>query len=146
MIADLSADRAEPRLRCPPMRRLGGGFLAALVVAAVAAAATTPPLPLHVLKRSAHGYDKLPAVAKGVGAVSVSRRVATAIDKKHNGYLVYVTVMKDKSVCAVLLQGRSYSARCTPQFAMFTSTSRTFSVVKGLIGGVAADGIKKVVL
>jgi len=120
--------------------------VAALVIAAVATAATTPALPLHVLKRPAHGYDKLPAVAKGVGAVKVSRRVATAIDKKHNGYLVYVTVMKDKSVCAVLLQGRSFSARCTSQFAMFTPTTRTFSVVKGLIGGVAADGVTKVVL
>jgi hypothetical protein len=120
--------------------------VAALVVAAVATAATTPSLPLHVLKRPAKGYDKLPTVAKGVGAVKVSRRVATAIDKKHNGYLVYVTVMKDKSVCAVLLQGRSFSARCTPQFAMFTPTTRTFSVIKGLIGGVAADGVTKVVL
>ena len=128
------------------MRLLGGGFLAALVVAAVAAAATTPPLPLHVFKRPAHSYDKLPAVAKGVGAVKVSRRVATAVDKKHNGYLVYVTMMKDKSVCVVLAQGRSYSARCALPASMFSSTTRTFSVIKGLIGGVVADGVKKVVL
>ncbi|HEX6762036.1 MAG TPA: hypothetical protein VF094_04475 [Gaiellaceae bacterium] len=128
------------------MRLLGGGFLAALVIAAAAAAATTPPLPLHVLKRPAHGYDKLPSTVKGLGAVQESRRVATAVDKKHNGYLVYVTLMKDKSLCVVLAQGRSYSARCSLPAALFSSTTRTFSVVKGLIGGVAADGVKKVVL
>ena len=84
------------------MRLLGGGFLAALVVAAAAAAATSPPLP--VFQRSAHAYDKLPAVAKSVGAVQVSRRVATAIDTKRRPYLVYATLMKDKSVCVLLVQ------------------------------------------
>ncbi len=126
------------------MRLLGGGFLAALVVAAAAAAATSPPLP--VFQRSAHAYDKLPVVAKSVGAVQVSRRVATAIDTKKRPYLVYATLMKDKSVCVLLVQSDSYRARCAPGTALFAPGRDTFSVIKGLIGGVAATTVKKVVL
>lgn len=126
------------------MRLLGGGFLAALVVAAAAAAATSPPLP--VFQRSAHAYDKLPVVAKSVGAVQVSRRVATAIDTKKRAYLVYATLMKDKSVCVLLVQSDSYRARCAPGTALFAPGRETYSVIKGLIGGVAATTVKKVVL
>jgi hypothetical protein len=128
------------------MRRLGGGFLAALVLAATAAAATAPALPLRVFKRPAHAYDKLPAVARKVGAVQAARRVATALDAKRRPYLVYVTRMKDKSVCTLLVQSSSYRARCAPASALFDHSRRTFSVIKGLIGGIAADGVTKVVL
>jgi hypothetical protein len=144
MIADGSANRLGLRLRCPPMRLLGGGFLAALVIAAAAAAATSPPLP--VFQRSAHAYDKLPAVAKKVGAVKTSRRVATALDTKKRPYLVYATLMKNKSVCVLLVQSNSYRSRCVPSAALFERGRDTFSVIKGLIGGVAATTVKKVVL
>jgi hypothetical protein len=127
------------------MRLLGGGFLAALVVAAVATAATSPT-PLAAFKRSAHNYDKLPAVAKSVGKVQVSRRIATAVDTKRRPYLVYATLMKDNSVCILLVQSDSYRARCAPGSALFTPGRDTFSVIKGLIGGVANSNVKKVVL
>lgn len=126
------------------MRLLGGGILAALMLAAAAAAASAPPL--HAFKRKAHAYDKLPAVAKSVGAVRVSRRVATALDTKKRPYLVYATEMKDKSICVLLVQSNSYSARCAPGFALFAPGRQTMSVIKGLIGGVASDNVKKVVL
>jgi hypothetical protein len=144
MIAEGSANCSGLWLRCPPMRLLGGGFLAALVVAAVAAAATSPTLP--VFKRGAHAYDKLPKIAKSVGAVQVSRRVATALDTKKRPYLVYATLMKDKSTCVLLVQANSYRARCTPSGALFTRGRYTFSVIKGLIGGVADTTVKRVVL
>jgi hypothetical protein len=143
MIADRSANRSGLWLRCPPMRLLGGGFLAALVVAAAAAAATSP---LPVFQRSAHAYDKLPAVAKHVGAVQVSRRVATALDTKRRPYLVYATLMKNQSVCVLLVQSNSYRSRCTPTAVLFAPGRSTFSVIKGLIGGVAAPTVKKLVL
>ena len=126
------------------MRLLGGGFIAALVVASTAFAAAS--VPIHVLKRPAHNYDALPSVAHKVGAVAVSRRVATALDAKHRPYLVYVTKMKDGSICTLLVQSNSYRARCAPSGAIFDPSRKTFSVIKGLIGGVVADGVKKVVL
>jgi hypothetical protein len=126
------------------MRLLGGGFVAALIIAAVAAAAVQPPLP--VFKRSAHAYDKLPPVAKSVGVVQISRRVATAVDTKRRPYLVYATLMKGNSVCVLLVQSNSYRARCAPDGAIFARGRETFSVIKGLIGGVANTNVKKVVL
>ena len=126
------------------MRLLGGGFLAALALAAVAVAATSPPL--VVFKRSAHAYDKLPPIAKSVGQVQVSRRIATAVDTKRRPYLVYATLMKDKSVCVLLVQSNSYRARCSPGTALFAQGRYTFSVIKGLIGGVANSNVRKVVL
>ena len=118
--------------------------MAALAVAAVAVAATSPPLP--VFKRSAHAYDKLPPVAKSVGKVQISRRIATALDTKRRPYLVYATLMQDKSVCVLLVQSNSYGARCAPSAALFTGGRFTFSVIKGLIGGVADSNVKRVVL
>ena len=127
------------------MRLLLGGFFAVLVLAATAVAAV--PVPIHALKRPAHNYDRLPPpVARKVGAVLVSRRVATAVDTKHRPYLVYVTQMKDKSICTLLVQANSYRSRCAPSGAVFDRTRKTFSVIKGLIGGVVADGVRKVVL
>ena len=129
----------------PAVRLLGGGFLAALAVAAVAVAATSPPLP--VFNRPAHAYDRLPPVAaKKLGAVVTARRVATALDTKRRPYLVYATLMRDQKVCVVLYQSSSYRARCAPIGALFTRDRATFSVIKGLIGGVAAANVKKVVL
>lgn len=128
------------------MRRLGGGFLAALIVVAGAAAAKAPAPPLHVFKRAAHNYDALPAVARKVGAVQTARRVATALDTKRRPYLVYATLMKDKSVCVVLVQSNTYGARCAPAGVLFQPGRQTFSVIKGLIGGVASDSVTKVVL
>jgi hypothetical protein len=145
MIAEPTNGCAELWLRCPPMRLLGGGFLAALVIAATAAAAAAPPT-LPVFKRAAHAYDKLPPVARKVGAVQISRRVATALDTKRHPYLVYATLMKDRSICILLVQSNSYRARCAPGGALFGQGRETFSVIKGLIGGVAGPTVKKVVL
>jgi hypothetical protein len=144
MIAEPSNGCAELRLRCPPMRLLGGGILAALVIAAAAGAAASPTLP--VFKRAAHGYDKLPPVAKKVGTVVVSRRVATALDAKRRPYLVYATLMRDRSICILLVQSNSYRARCAPGGALFGQGRETFSVIKGLIGGVAANDVTRLVL
>ena len=107
----------------PLMRLLRGGVLAALVVSATAFAAAAP-IPIHALKRPAHNYDQLPKVARTVGAVAVSRRVATALDAKHRPYLVYVTLMKDKSVCTLLVQSNSYRSRCAPSGIVFDRTRR----------------------
>jgi hypothetical protein len=128
------------------MRLLGGGFLAALVIAAVAAAATPPPNPLHVFSRKAHSYDTLPKVAKKVGAVQSARRVATAVDSKKRPYLVYAALLKNKQICVLLVQSYTYAAKCAPSGALFETGRQTFSVIKGLIGGVASNQVKKVVL
>jgi hypothetical protein len=129
------------------MRRLGGGFLAALIITAGATAATAPVLPLHVFKRSAHGYDKLPtSVSHRLGSTQSVRRVATALDNKRRPYLVYATKMPNGNVCVLLIQANTYGARCSPEAAFFNRSRQTFSVIKGLIGGVASDSVKKVVL
>lgn len=130
------------------MRLGGGGFLAALVVAAVAAAAlaATQPPPLKVFSRAPHSYDTLPKVAKKVGAVQAARRVATALDTKKRPYLVYAALLKNKQVCILLVQAYTYAARCAPSGAIFEQGRQTFSVIKGLIGGVASNEVKKVVL
>jgi hypothetical protein len=119
--------------------------LAIAVVAAVAVAATQPP-PLKVFSRKAHSYDTLPKVAKKVGAVQAARRVATAVDTKKRPYLVYAALMKNKQVCVLLVQSYTYAARCAPSGAIFEQGRQTFSVIKGLIGGVASNQVKKVVL
>lgn len=129
------------------MRRLAGGLFAALILVAGATAAKAPLAPaLHVFKRPAHNYDTLPAVARKVGPVQKARRVATALDTKKRPYLVYATMMRNKTDCVLLVQAKSYGARCSPVGAFFDSQRQTFSVIKGLIGGVASDQVKKVVL
>jgi len=118
--------------------------LVSLIAATTAAGAGVP---LKAFARPHHSYDNLPPAAKSLlPEVANSRRVATAIDTKKNQFLVYVTLMKDKRVCSVLVQGKSYSASCTPQPILFTTGRHSFSVVKGLIGGVAANDITRVVL
>ena len=127
-------------------RRLGVVSVFALV-AATAAAAAGPPATLKAFARPHHAYDNLPAAAKAFAPNVVnSRRVATALDSKKNQFLVYVTLMKNKQVCSVLVQGKSYSARCTPQPILFQTGRESFSVIKGLIGGVAANNVTRLVL
>ena len=128
------------------VRRLGVVSVFALV-AATAAAAAGPPQTLKAFARPHHAYDNLPAAAKTFTPNVVnSRRVATAVDSKKNQFLVYVTLMKNKQVCSVLVQGKSYSARCTPQAILFQTGRESFSVIKGLIGGVAANNVTRLVL
>jgi len=128
------------------VRRLGVVSAFALV-AATAAAAASPSQTLKAFARPHHAYDNLPAAAKALAPNVVnSRRVATAVDSKKNQFLVYVTLMKNKQVCSVLVQSKSYSARCTPQPILFQTGRESFSVIKGLIGGVAANNVTRVVL
>jgi hypothetical protein len=128
------------------VRRLGVVSVFALV-AATAATAAGPPQTLLAFKRAHHAYDNLPAAAKTLAPNVVnSRRVATAVDSKKNQFLVYVTLMKNKQVCSVLVQGKGYSARCMPQAILFQTGRESFSVIKGLIGGVAANDVTRLVL
>lgn len=129
----------------------GVGFGVALICAAVAVAATSPPPNLanglKAFKRPARAYDKLPALATALTPnVVASRRVATAIDAKKHSYFVYVTQMKDKSACIVLIQGKSYSSHCKPVTLLFEAGRETTSSVNGLIGGVAKNDVTKIVL
>jgi hypothetical protein len=121
-----------------------------LICAAVAVAATGHPnlaTGLKAFKRAHHPYDALPAVAKQLGPdVAVSRRVATAVDGKKRPYYVYVTQMKDKTACIVLIQGKSYTSHCKPVTLLFEQGRETVSTSHGLIGGVAQNGVKKIVL
>ena len=126
------------------VRGFGVFALIALVAAATAAGAGVP---IKAFARPHHAYDNLPAAAQTFAPNVVnSRRVATAIDAKKNQFLVYVTLMKDNRVCSVLVQGKAYSARCTPQPLLFETGRESFSVVKGLIGGVAANSVTRIVL
>ncbi len=128
------------------VRRLGVVSVFALV-AATAATAAGPPQTLKAFARPHHAYDNLPAAAKTLTPNVVnSRRVATAVDSKKNQFLVYVTLMKNKQVCSVLVQGKWYSARCMPQAILFQTGRESFSVIKGLIGGVAANNVTRLVL
>ena len=129
------------------VRRLGVVSVFALVAATAATAAGPPTQTLLAFKRAHHAYDNLPAAAKTLAPNVVnSRRVATAVDSKKNQFLVYVTLMKDKQVCSVLVQGKGYSARCMPQAILFQTGRESFSVIKGLIGGVAANDVTRLVL
>lgn len=122
----------------------------ALVCAAVAAAAGPRNLAndLKAFKRAHHAYDNLPAQAKTLAAnVVASRRVATAVDKKKHKYYVYVAQMKDKTACIVLVQGTSATSDCLPVTLLFEPGRReTTSTANGLIGGVAQNDVKKIVL
>jgi hypothetical protein len=132
--------------------RAGVVACAALVCATVAVAAT-PPKPknlaaaLKVFHRARHGYDTLPSAAKALAPnVVSSRRVATAVDTKKNQYYVYITQMKNKQACVVLIQARAYSSHCKPVTLFFEQGRETTSVTSGLIGGVAQNDVKKIVL
>jgi hypothetical protein len=134
-------------------RRLGV-FLAILVLLAPAAAFAATPIPspnlaagLKAFKRSKRSYDNLPAAAKPMAPTVVSsRRVATAVDTKKRQYYVYVTQMKNKSTCVVLIQGAGYAPHCKPSSIVFETGRETSSVSSGLIGGVAQNDITKIVL
>ena len=126
------------------VRGLGVVALTAVVATTAASAAGVP---LKAFARPHHTYDNLPATAKSlVPVVANSRRVATAIDTKRNRYLVYVTLLKNKQVCTVLTQGSAYSERCAPQQILFVKGRQSFSVFRGLVGGVVANDVTKVVL
>jgi len=134
-------------------RRLGVILtILALLVPATTLAANPVPQPnlaagLKVFKRSKHSYDNLPTAAKSFQAdVVVSRRVATAVDTKKNQYYVYVTQMKNKTACVVLIQGSGYAPHCKPESFLFEKGRETVSVASGLIGGVAQNDVKKLVL
>jgi hypothetical protein len=131
--------------------RLPGVILAALalLVPATTWAATSPnpAAALKVFKRAKHSYDNLPAAAKSITPkVVASRRVATAVDTKKHQYYVYITQMKDKTACVVLIQGRGYAQHCKPEGLLFETGRKTVSVTSGLIGGVAQNDVKKLVL
>ncbi len=122
---------------------------AALVCAAVAVAAGPRNLAndLKVFKRAHHSYDALPAAAKELAPnVVSSRRVATAVDTKKRKYYVYITQMKDKTACTVLIQGKGITSDCKPVTLLFDTGRKTTSATNGLIGGVAQNDVKKIVL
>lgn len=132
--------------------RVGVVAAATLVCAAVAVAAT-PPKPqnlanaLKAFKRPHHAYDTLPAAAKPLlPQVVSSRRVATAVDTKKRQYYVYITQMKDKTACIVLIQGNGYTLECRPVTLLFEQGRETTSVNHGLVGGVAENDVTKIVL
>jgi hypothetical protein len=131
-----------------------GRVAVALVALACTAAAVAAPSPVHnsasslkAFKRTRHSYDALPAAARALAPRVVnSRRVATAVDTKQRHYYVYVTRMKDKTACVVLIQGTGYSSHCKPEVFLFASGRETISVANGLIGGVAQNAVTKIVL
>jgi hypothetical protein len=102
---------------------------------------------LRVFNRPRHSYDALPASASKVAAASTAtRRVATALDSGKRAYFVYVSLMKDNTLCTLLVQQNGYKSDCTPVPITFDKTRRTTAVFNGLIGGVAANDVKKIVL
>jgi hypothetical protein len=138
-----------------PLVRWTGGVicvLLALVLGVTAVFAATPkPRPitkdLRVLTRTRHSYDSLPTFAKQLTAeAKITRRVATALDSGKRAYFIYVTLTKDNRLCTVLVQQNGYKADCSPVPLAFDKTKRTTAVFNGLIGGVAANDVKRVVL
>jgi hypothetical protein len=136
----------------PLVRRTAGVFcvLFALGVgASVAWAAKPVPIQkqLRVLTRARHTYDSLPTYAGALTAkATVIRRVATALDSGKRAYFIYVVLTKDNRLCTVLVQQRGYVSSCTAVPLVFSTTVRTTEVYNGLIGGVAANDVKRVVL
>ena len=132
------------------LRGLGVVLSVALVATAVAVAAAPQNMAkdLKAFKRARRAYDALPAAAKQLApTVTASRRVATAVDAKKRRYYVYVTLMKNDTACVVLIPGKSFTSHCTPTRLLFERGLReTTSVANGLIGGVAENDIKKIVL
>jgi hypothetical protein len=130
------------------LRFIAVGLGVALLGAAVAVAAGPPNLAngLKTFKRAHHAYDVLPPAAKELAPdVVISRRVATAVDAKKHAYYVYITQMKDKTACIVLIQGKGYTSQCKPVTLLFDPTRKTSSATSGLIGGVAQNDVKKLV-
>jgi hypothetical protein len=127
------------------VRVLGVTTLLALVLAAVASAAVTNDL--RAFHRARHGYDALPKSAAQLAAdATATRRVATALDSGKRAYFVYVSLQKDQKVCTILVQSIGYTANCTPDPLYFEKTRRTSTIYNGLVGGVAANDVKKIVL
>jgi hypothetical protein len=136
-----------------PLVRRTAGVICVLLglvlgVTAVFAAAPTPiTKDLRVLNRPRHGYDTLPSFAKDLIAESrISRRVATALDSGKRAYFIYISLTKDNRLCTVLVQQNGYKADCAPVPLALVKGKRTTAVFNGLIGGVAANDVKRVVL
>ncbi len=132
------------------LRIVGVMFGVGLIIAAAAVAAGPRNLAndLKAFKRAHHAYDNLPPQAKTLAPnVVASRRVATAVDKKKRKYYVYVAQMKDKTACIILIQGKSPTSDCLPVTLLFEPGKReTTSTANGLIGGIAQNDVKKIVL
>jgi hypothetical protein len=129
----------------PGVRVMGVTVLLALSLAAVASAAVTNDL--RAFHRARHGYDALPKSAAQLASTSTAtRRVATALDTAKRAYFVYVSLQKDGKVCTILVQSIGYTANCSPDPLFFEKTRRTSTVFNGLVGGIAANDVKKVVL
>jgi hypothetical protein len=121
-------------------------ILLALVVGVTAAFAALEK-DLRVLKRPRHSYDSLPTFASKLAAeATVTRRVATALDSGKRAYFIYVALTKDNRLCTVLVQQNGYKSDCSPVPLAFEKGRRTTAVFNGLIGGVAANDVKRVVL
>ena len=67
-------------------------------------------------------------------------------DIAKRAYFIYIVVTKDKQLCTVLVQQNGYKADCSALALALEKGRRTTEVYNGLIGGVAADDVKKVVL
>lgn len=133
----------------PAVFRRGVGVVlaASVIVTGSAVAAGHPNLAaaLKAFKRPHHTYDNLPPLAIKIPDVVSSRRIATAVDLKKNNFYVYVTQMKNKTACVILISGRVASSQCRPETLMFDANRQTQSVASGLIGGVAQNTVKKIV-
>jgi hypothetical protein len=136
----------------PLVRRTAGVFCVLFALAmGVTVAWAAKPVPikkdLRTLNRTRHAYDSLPAFAKSLTAqATVIRRVATALDSGKRAYFIYVVLTKDNRLCTVLVQQNGYKSACTVVPLVFSKTQRTTEVYNGLIGGVAANDVKRVVL
>jgi hypothetical protein len=119
--------------------------LAALIFSGAAAAGVDQDLP--VFKRARHPYDTLPKSAASVSAgAKATRRVATALDLANRAYFVYAALMRDGRTCVVLVQSTGYTSSCAPNQLFFEKGRRTATLKKGLVGGVAAKDVTKIVL
>jgi hypothetical protein len=138
----------------PPVRRTAvvlSALLALAVGVSAALSATPAPKPpqqeFRALKRPAHSYDTLPKTATDLaGKATLVRRVATALDSGKRAYFIYLVMTKDKQLCTVLVQQNGYKADCAPVSLALEKGRRTTEVYNGLIGGAAANDVKKVVL
>lgn len=133
----------------PPVRRTAVivSALLALVIGVTSAFAAGIEKDIRALKRPRRSYDTLPASANDLAAKATTiRRVATALDSGKRAYFIYIVVTKDKRFCTVLVQQTGYTANCAALPLALEKGRRTTAVYNGLVGGVAANDVKRVVL
>ncbi len=53
------------------------------------------------------------------------------MDTKKRKYYVYITQMKDKTACTVLIQGKSFTSDCKPVTLLFEAGRETTSAATG---------------